>query len=166
MDASPSDSVMKMDDSKHQAHNENWELEKRQPERKRSGVLNVVVSGLALFSDGYNAQISRWSSCPDFIVADPDSPIVGYMEPLFSVLSVPSTSRVLQVEGSLTISPQLQEWHVIDYQIAPVELLFDRRDIRHAFLWYLDRSYRSSHRNHCGHRVPHSRCGSCHGSSR
>ncbi|KAL4897194.1 MFS general substrate transporter [Aspergillus ambiguus] len=35
---------------------------------KGSGVLNVVVSGLALFSDGYNAQI------------------IGYMEPLFSVL--------------------------------------------------------------------------------
>lgn len=26
--------------------------------RKSSGVLNVVISGLALFSDGYNAQIS------------------------------------------------------------------------------------------------------------
>lgn len=25
---------------------------------KRSGVLNVIISGLALFSDGYNAQIS------------------------------------------------------------------------------------------------------------
>ncbi|GKZ31651.1 hypothetical protein AbraIFM66950_000340 [Aspergillus brasiliensis] len=35
-----------------------------------SGVLNVVVSGLGLFSDGYNAQI------------------IGYMEPLFSVLFV------------------------------------------------------------------------------
>ncbi|KAL5358250.1 major facilitator superfamily domain-containing protein [Aspergillus floccosus] len=35
---------------------------------KSSGVLNVVISGLALFSDGYNAQI------------------IGYMEPLFSVL--------------------------------------------------------------------------------
>ncbi|KAJ5134971.1 uncharacterized protein N7443_003413 [Penicillium atrosanguineum] len=68
MDASPSDSVMKMDDSKHQAHNEDWDLEEPTPERKRSGVLNVVVSGLALFSDGYNAQI------------------IGYMEPLFSVL--------------------------------------------------------------------------------
>ncbi|KAB8232723.1 uncharacterized protein BDW43DRAFT_102134 [Aspergillus alliaceus] len=35
---------------------------------KSSGVLNVIISGLALFSDGYNAQI------------------IGYMEPLFSVL--------------------------------------------------------------------------------
>ncbi|KAJ5664783.1 uncharacterized protein N7477_007231 [Penicillium maclennaniae] len=68
MDASPSDSVMKMDDAKQQAHHESWDLEEPQPERKRSGVLNVVVSGLALFSDGYNAQI------------------IGYMEPLFSVL--------------------------------------------------------------------------------
>ena len=59
MDASPSDSVMKMDDSKQKAHNEDWDLEEPQPERKRSGVLSVVISGLALFSDGYNAQISR-----------------------------------------------------------------------------------------------------------
>ncbi|KAL2831850.1 major facilitator superfamily domain-containing protein [Aspergillus pseudoustus] len=57
MDVSPSDSVMKKEDPKHQ-----------DPIRKSSGVLNVVISGLALFSDGYNAQI------------------IGYMEPLFSVL--------------------------------------------------------------------------------
>ncbi|KAL2865981.1 major facilitator superfamily domain-containing protein [Aspergillus lucknowensis] len=37
-------------------------------EPSSSGVLNVVVAGLALFSDGYNAQI------------------IGYMEPLFAVL--------------------------------------------------------------------------------
>lgn len=61
MDASPSDSVMKMDDSKNQSHNESWALEEPQPVRRRSGLLNVVISGLALFSDGYNAQISRWS---------------------------------------------------------------------------------------------------------
>ncbi|BCS17216.1 uncharacterized protein APUU_10044S [Aspergillus puulaauensis] len=36
--------------------------------KARSGVLNVAIAGLALFSDGYNAQI------------------IGYMEPLFSVL--------------------------------------------------------------------------------
>lgn len=59
MDASPSDSVMKMDDSKQKAHDEAWDLEEPQPQRKRSGVLTVVISGLALFSDGYNAQISR-----------------------------------------------------------------------------------------------------------
>ncbi|RHZ65738.1 hypothetical protein CDV55_107114 [Aspergillus turcosus] len=37
-------------------------------ETKQGGVVNVVVSGLALFSDGYNAQI------------------IGFMEPFFSVL--------------------------------------------------------------------------------
>lgn len=29
-------------------------------ETKQGGVVNVVVSGLALFSDGYNAQISMY----------------------------------------------------------------------------------------------------------
>lgn len=29
--------------------------------RRKSSVLNVVVAGLALFSDGYNAQISQLS---------------------------------------------------------------------------------------------------------
>jgi hypothetical protein len=28
--------------------------------KKSSGVLNVIISGLALFSDGYNAQISEY----------------------------------------------------------------------------------------------------------
>jgi hypothetical protein len=59
MDTSPSDSVMKMDESKERSHNESWDVEESQPEQNRSGLLNVVVSGLALFSDGYNAQISR-----------------------------------------------------------------------------------------------------------
>lgn len=89
MDASPSDSVMKMDDSKDQSHNETWALEEPQPKRKRSGLLNVVISGLALFSDGYNAQISRWSFLFNSRPTDVNLPIVGYMEPLFSVLSVP-----------------------------------------------------------------------------
>lgn len=29
---------------------------------KSSGVLNVFISGLALFSDGYNAQISKYTA--------------------------------------------------------------------------------------------------------
>lgn len=53
---------------KDNVHEEKWELEPQEhtaedtvaPSRK-SGVLNVVISGLALFSDGYNAQIS---TCP------------------------------------------------------------------------------------------------------
>jgi len=57
MDTSPSDSVMKMVDPKQQVSQPDWDIE-RESERKRSGVLNVVISGLALFSDGYNAQIS------------------------------------------------------------------------------------------------------------
>lgn len=58
-----------------------------------SSILTVLVSGVALFSDGYNAQISK---CSD----DKTKPImrlqaylrltmisvVGYMEPLFSDL--------------------------------------------------------------------------------
>jgi hypothetical protein len=51
---------MKMEDSKEQVPQTDWDIEQRKPEKKRSGVLNVVVSGLALFSDGYNAQISTY----------------------------------------------------------------------------------------------------------
>jgi hypothetical protein len=57
MEASPSDSVMKMED-KHQDRTDQWDLDQPLPARKSSGVLNVVISGIALFSDGYNAQIS------------------------------------------------------------------------------------------------------------
>lgn len=56
MAISPSDSTMKMDPK--QVQQPDWDIEQREPEKKRSGVLNVVISGLALFSDGYNAQIS------------------------------------------------------------------------------------------------------------
>ncbi|KAJ5462096.1 uncharacterized protein N7458_003648 [Penicillium daleae] len=81
MEASPSDSVMKMDGSKEQNHNEDWALEDSQP-KKRSGVLNVVIAGLALFSDGYNAQI------------------IGYMEPLFSVLYKDGMSATMKARLS------------------------------------------------------------------
>ncbi|RAH60415.1 MFS general substrate transporter [Aspergillus piperis CBS 112811] len=49
--------------------------------RASSGVLNVVVSGLGLFSDGYNAQITCIRK-----ITNLSSRKVGYMEPLFSVL--------------------------------------------------------------------------------
>ncbi|OKP12218.1 hypothetical protein PENSUB_1954 [Penicillium subrubescens] len=81
MEASPSDSVMKMDDSKEQKQNEDWALEETQP-KKRSGILNVVIAGLALFSDGYNAQI------------------IGYMEPLFSVLYKDGMSSTIKARLS------------------------------------------------------------------
>ncbi|KAJ5716702.1 hypothetical protein N7493_008613 [Penicillium malachiteum] len=56
MESSPSDSVMKMED-KGPAQ-QNWDLEVSQTEKKQtSKVLNIIISGLALFSDGYNAQI-------------------------------------------------------------------------------------------------------------
>lgn len=58
MEASPSDSTMKMD-AKEQNLETSWDLEQPQPEKKRSGILNTIVAGLALFSDGYNAQISK-----------------------------------------------------------------------------------------------------------
>jgi hypothetical protein len=44
---------------------------------KVSSVLTVFVAGVALFSDGYNAQI------------------IGYMQPLFADLYVPSLSEAL-----------------------------------------------------------------------
>ncbi|KAJ5706574.1 hypothetical protein N7488_006375 [Penicillium malachiteum] len=56
MESSPSDSVMKMEDKG--AAQQNWDLEVAPSEKKQtSKVLNIVISGLALFSDGYNAQI-------------------------------------------------------------------------------------------------------------
>ena len=56
---SPSDVRMKSTESEKEPPQAEWDIEQREPEKKRSGVLNVVVSGLALFSDGYNAQTSE-----------------------------------------------------------------------------------------------------------
>ncbi|KAJ5737857.1 major facilitator superfamily domain-containing protein [Penicillium malachiteum] len=67
MESSPTDSAMKMED-KGPAQ-ENWDLEVSQTVKKQtSKVLNIIISGLALFSDGYNAQI------------------VGYMDLIFTKL--------------------------------------------------------------------------------
>lgn len=59
MSLPPSDVKMKSQESEKQDPQPDWDIEQREPEKKRSGVLNVVISGLALFSDGYNAQISE-----------------------------------------------------------------------------------------------------------
>ncbi|KAJ5754233.1 Major facilitator superfamily domain general substrate transporter [Penicillium manginii] len=67
MENSPSDSIMKMDDSKNHQHQEDWDLEQA-PQRKSSGIFNVFIAGLALASDGYNAHS------------------IGYMMPLFTNL--------------------------------------------------------------------------------
>lgn len=62
MEASPDDSIMKMKEPEEQEQSQlqDWELDQRKPGAKQSGVLNVIVSGLALFSDGYNAEISTY----------------------------------------------------------------------------------------------------------
>lgn len=58
---SPNDSIMKADNAEP-VEKTNWSLDAQDCEqgkvKTRSGVLNVFISGLALFSDGYNAQIS------------------------------------------------------------------------------------------------------------
>jgi hypothetical protein len=57
-----------------------------------SGTLTVLVAGIALFSDGYNAQI------------------IGYMEPLFSdlyVLFSQPSSRNIKI-----ILAQISKWHL------------------------------------------------------
>lgn len=58
MAASPADTIMQ----KEAIHEENWELEPQNTKAvkspRKSGIINVAISGLALFSDGYNAQIS------------------------------------------------------------------------------------------------------------
>lgn len=59
MSLSPNDVTMKTTESEKETPQADWDMEQREPEKKRSGVLNVVISGLALFSDGYNAQISE-----------------------------------------------------------------------------------------------------------
>lgn len=60
MESSPSDSVM-VKDPQERKHEDQWTLEERRPEVKTTSTLNVIISGLALFSDGYNVQIS--TSC-------------------------------------------------------------------------------------------------------
>lgn len=59
MARSPNEHDINTKHSNKQDSQDDWDLEQREPEKKRSGVLNVAVSGLALFSDGYNAQISK-----------------------------------------------------------------------------------------------------------
>jgi hypothetical protein len=63
MENSPADSIMKIKD-KNEIQNDTWDLEERETKKNSSGVLNVLVAGLALFSDGYNAQISMSSAKP------------------------------------------------------------------------------------------------------
>jgi hypothetical protein len=63
MAASPDDSIMHTKKPKEEPADEEWDVEQRDPVQSRqSGILNVVVSGLALFSDGYNAEISPFPS--------------------------------------------------------------------------------------------------------
>lgn len=76
---------MKMDDPKKHK-DERWALEETQ-RKGRLGILNVIIAGLALFSDGYNAQI------------------IGYLEPLFSVLYKDGMSH--------TIKTPLSNWYLI-----------------------------------------------------
>lgn len=52
--------------TKHDDQNHTYEVEPETSQdaqigqmSRKSGILNVIVSGLALFSDGYNAQNSR-----------------------------------------------------------------------------------------------------------
>lgn len=57
-----SDAPGKNHSKAQESHSEDHDIEQSKTKRKSSGVLNVVVSGLALFSDGYNAQISKFRS--------------------------------------------------------------------------------------------------------
>ncbi|KAJ5398318.1 hypothetical protein N7509_006431 [Penicillium cosmopolitanum] len=79
MENSPSDSIMKMDDSKNHQHHEqeDWDLEQA-PQRKSSGIFNVFIAGLALASDGYNAHS------------------IGYMMPLFTLLYKDAMSSTIK----------------------------------------------------------------------
>lgn len=52
--------------SKHDDQDDTNEIEPSQDAQivqisRKSGILNVIISGLALFSDGYNAQNSKLS---------------------------------------------------------------------------------------------------------
>jgi hypothetical protein len=71
MVASPDDSIMKIN-NEHTTQSDDLALDKEDgpPQEKpggKSGVFTIIVSGLALFSDGYNAQISMsitsWTNC-------------------------------------------------------------------------------------------------------
>ena len=68
-------------DDPNEHKDERWALEETQP-NGRLGILNVIIAGLALFSDGCNAQIIR------------------YMEPLFSVLYKDSMSHTIKARLS------------------------------------------------------------------
>ncbi|KAJ5318193.1 hypothetical protein PENANT_c052G01203 [Penicillium antarcticum] len=76
--ATLSDGPVKSHSKTQESYTDDHDIEQSETKRKSSGVLNVIVSGLALFSDGYNAQI------------------IGYMEPLFSVLYMKGMSSTIK----------------------------------------------------------------------
>jgi hypothetical protein len=63
--ATLSDDPVKNHAKAQESYSEDHDIEQSEPKRKSSGVLNVIVSGLALFSDGYNAQISMFHRVPN-----------------------------------------------------------------------------------------------------
>jgi hypothetical protein len=72
-----------------------------------SSILSVLVAGIALFSDGYNAQI------------------IGYMEPLFSDLYCTHQLCVNKQCSRLTES-QISKRNLKDHQDPSIKLLSDR----------------------------------------
>ncbi|KAJ5831707.1 hypothetical protein N7474_000018 [Penicillium riverlandense] len=98
MAASPDDSIMHMKKPKEEPADEEWAVEQRDPvQNRQSGILNVVVSGLALFSDGYNAEI------------------IGYMEPVLAVLPVTNEYRSGSYKDGMssTITSRLSNSYLI-----------------------------------------------------
>lgn len=122
MEASPNDSIMK-NEKAEPVESTNWTLESQDNEqgkvKHRSGVLNVVISGLALFSDGYNAQNSMISPTPPFNFC------------------IPVANRPSRIHGTPLLRP-LQKYHVVDNQRPPCELLPHRRNIRHVIFRCVD----------------------------
>ncbi|KAJ5114174.1 hypothetical protein N7456_002708 [Penicillium angulare] len=81
MENSPADSVMAKE-PREKTQEDLWTLEERQAVTKTSSTLNVFISGTALFSDGYNAQI------------------IGYMEALFANLYKHTMSKTIKTRLS------------------------------------------------------------------
>ncbi|KAI9929371.1 hypothetical protein ASPWEDRAFT_741393 [Aspergillus wentii DTO 134E9] len=77
-DAVINDDDIKQDRSTDEKDIESYNAAQVKQISRKSGVFNVFISGLALFSDGYNAQI------------------IGYMEPLFSVLYKNGMSSIIK----------------------------------------------------------------------
>lgn len=103
-----------------------------------SSITTVIVAGLALFSDGYNAQI------------------IGYMKPLFGVLYKKGfTDSISTRLSNSCMSFSISLAGYVLWQLIVHSTRLDRRDLWDAIFWLYHRQDWSPNRNRVRHAVSH-----------